>query len=264
MLTEDIKPTLAEISGLARKAGQLLLTRYGKPHDIQMKGVVDLVTEADHLAENLILSSLKRRFPTHQVISEEVGSNNLESEHVWYIDPLDGTINFAHGIPLFSVSIAYSNQGKVELGVVYEPVHDECFSAEQGKGAWLNGKPIHVSNTTSLLQSLLVTGYPNEKNAIFNKNLNFDAILSSCTRGVRRLGSAALDMCYVATGRVDGFWELTINPWDFAAGCLIASEAGAFVTNCRGSSVEYVDGESVLAAAPHLHGEILSVLLQDD
>ncbi len=262
MNSEDNKPTLNEINQLAQQAGRLLLTRYEKTHDIQMKGEVDLVTEADHLAEDLILAQIKQQHPDHLIISEESGSNQVESDHIWYIDPLDGTVNFAHGIPLFSVSIAYAYQGMVELGVVYEPVHNECYSAALGKGAWLNGEPIHVSNTTSLIRSLLVTGYPNEKNEIFNKNLALDAALSLRTRGVRRMGSAALDLCYVAKGRLDGFWELTLSPWDFAAGCLITSEAGAVVTNCCGETVEYIFGESILAAAPHLHPEILKVLLQ--
>jgi myo-inositol-1(or 4)-monophosphatase len=262
MLENETKPTLQEVELLAREAGRLLMTRYGKTHDIHMKGVVDLVTEADHLSEELILSHIKKQHPLHSVISEESGSNHIHSDHNWYIDPLDGTVNFAHGIPLFCVSIAYAFQEKLELGVVYDPTRDEIFSAELNKGAWLNGHPIRVSNTIDLIQSLIVTGFPYTQDENHITNLEHYSYFSLRTRGVRRLGSAAIDLGYIANGRFDAYWELDINAWDIAAGCLIASEAGAIVTDAKGQSLDYKKISSVLVANPFLHSDVLQVLLQ--
>ena len=237
----EAQPTLQEVEQLAREAGQILLSRYGKVHEIKMKGIVDLVTEADHLAEAFILGYLKEKYPTHLIVSEEAGSNFIRSDHAWYIDPLDGTVNFAHGIPIFSVSIAYAYRGQIQIGVVYDPSRDECFSAEQGKGARLNGQPIQVTKTQKLIHSLLVTGFPYEKDDNHTTNLDHYGYFSMRTRGVRRLGSAAIDLCYVACGRFDGYWELVLNAWDYAAGSLIASEAGAVVTTAEGKELDPSD-----------------------
>lgn len=254
-------PKLEELEQLAREAGRLLMSRYGKTHDIRMKGMVDLVTEADHLSEAFILGYIKNNYPSHLIVSEEAGSNAIQSDHAWYIDPLDGTVNFAHGIPIFSVSIAYSYQGNVQLGVVYDPSREECFSAESGCGAKLNGELIHVSETHSLIQSLLVTGFPYEKDLNHTNNLDHYSYFSLRTRGVRRLGSAAIDLCYVASGRFDGYWELVLNSWDYAAGSLIANEAGAKVTTASGQPLVPGESSSVLVANPSLHSDILQVLL---
>jgi len=262
MSEPGINPTLQEVEQLAHEAGQLLMTRFGKAHDINMKGEIDLVTEADHLSEKYILGQLKRRHPFHGVISEEAGSNHILSDHKWFIDPLDGTVNFAHGIPIFSVSIAYAFQEKLQLGVVYDPIRDECFSAEIGKGAWLNGTPIHVSQTQTLIQSLLVTGFPYERDENHITNLKHYSHFSLQTRGVRRLGSAAIDLCFVASGRLDAYWELVINSWDIAAGCLISTEAGAIVSDANGRDLNYQEISSVLVANPFLHSDVLRVLLQ--
>lgn len=263
MLENETKPTLQEVELIAREAGKLLMTRYGKAHDIKMKGKVDLVTEADHLSEELILGNLKKHHPQHNVISEESGSNHILSDHKWYIDPLDGTVNFAHGIPMFCVSIAYAFKENLVLGVVYDPARDECFSAELNKGAWLNGKPIRVSKTKSLIESLIVTGFPYKQDENHITNLEHYSYFSLKTRGVRRLGSAAIDLGYVASGRLDAYWELDINAWDIAAGCLIASEAGAIVTDAKGQPLLFPEISSVLVANPFLHSDVLQVLLQD-
>lgn len=258
---QEDQPSLAEVEMLAREAGQLLMSRYGKTHDIQMKGIVDLVTEADHLSERHILGYLRNKYPSHRIVSEETGSNHIHSDHAWYIDPLDGTVNFAHGIPIFSVSIAYAYQGRVQIGVVYDPTRDECFSAEFGQGARLNDESIHASQAQTLIKSLLVTGFPYEKDENHETNLDHYGYFSMRTRGVRRLGSAAIDLCYVASGRFDGYWELVLNSWDYAAGGLIAREAGAVVTDASGQELNPVDSSSVLAANPTLHSAILKVLL---
>jgi myo-inositol-1(or 4)-monophosphatase len=262
MLEKETKPTLQEVELIAREAGKLLMTRYGKAHDIKMKGKVDLVTEADHLSEELILGHIKKHYPLHTIISEESGSNHQLSDHTWYIDPLDGTINFAHGIPLFCVSIAYAFQEKLQLGVVYDPTRDECFSAEFNKGAWLNGNPIRVSKTKELIQSLIVTGFPYTPDEKHITNLEHYSYFSLRTRGVRRLGSAAIDLGYVASGRLDAYWELDINVWDIAAGCLIASEAGAIVSDVKGHPLDYRQISTVLVTNPFLHSDVLRVLLQ--
>ncbi len=262
MLEKETKPTLQEVEQLAREAGKLLMTRYGKSHDIKMKGEVDLVTEADRLSEELILDHIKKHHPLHSVISEESGSNHIHSDHKWYIDPLDGTVNFAHGIPMFSVSIAYAFREKLELGVVYDPTRDECFSAEVNKGACLNGNSIHVSQTKALIRSLLVTGFPYTRDENLITNLNHFSYFTLRTRGVRRLGSAVIDLAYIACGRLDAYWELDINSWDIAAGCLVASEAGAIVTDAKGQPLDYRKISTVLVANPFLHSDVLQVLLQ--
>jgi myo-inositol-1(or 4)-monophosphatase len=262
MLGKETKPTLQEVELLAREAGKLLMTRYGKTHEIQMKGEVDLVTEADHLSEELILGHIMKHHPQHSVISEESGSNHILSDHKWYIDPLDGTVNFAHGIPMFCVSIAYAFQEKLQLGVVYDPTRDECFSGELKNGASLNGNPIRVSQTKALAQSLLVTGFPYTRDENLIANLKHFSYFTLRTRGVRRLGSAAIDLGYIASGRLDAYWELDINAWDIAAGCLIASEAGAIVTDAKGQPLDYREISTVLVTNSFLHSDVLQVLLQ--
>lgn len=252
--------TLQEVEQMAREAGRLLLSRFGQPHDIRFKGAVDLVTEADHLSEKYLLDYLARNHPTHRVISEESGLNGSESDHSWIIDPLDGTVNFAHGIPFYCVSIAYAIRGEVQLGVVYDPGRDECFSAQKNLGAWCNGDPIHVSATAVLLQALLATGFPYEKDAKLARNLELYSHFAIHSRGVRRYGAAALDLCYLADGRYDGYWELVVNPWDVAAGGLIAAEAGALVTSTTGGPLRLEMATDILAANPELHALLLGVL----
>ena len=255
-----MKPTLFDIEQLARGAGAILRDGYNKEHQVSYKGVIDLVTEIDHASESFLIKEIQSRFPDSHIVAEESGETQGSNEGIWYIDPLDGTVNYAHHIPLFCVSIAFAYDGSVKLGAVYDPLRDEMFTAERGKGAFLNGKPIHASATTELQKSLLVTGFPYDTwNTEKDNFKNFEK-LAKTTQGVRRLGSAALDGCYVAAGRFDGFWELTLKPWDIAAAGLIAEEAGARVTATDGAP-DYISApQSILATAPGIYEKLLEQL----
>ncbi len=261
-----VRPLRKDIELLARQAGEILRLGYrrrpgyGEAPEIRYKGVIDLVTEFDNRSEEFLLGEIRRRFPDHRIIGEESGDHGGEEDCVWLVDPLDGTVNFAHGIPIFSVSLAYVEKGAIELGVVYDPMRDECFSAERGRGAWLNDDPIRVSSTEDLGHALLVTGFPYDIRTNPRNNLDNYARLSLLSQGVRRLGSAALDLAYVACGRFDGFWELSLNAWDLAAGGLIALEAGARVTNMQGDENFLTPPPSIVAANPALHSSLLEAL----
>ena len=255
-----MQPTLAEIEQLARQAGEIVREGFYQRHTISYKGVIDLVTEVDRASEDLLLGEIRRRWPGGTIMSEESGLSQGQSETMWYVDPLDGTVNYAHQVPIFSVSIACARAGKVDLGAVYDPMRDEMFSAEAGKGARLNGLEIHASGATELQKSLLVTGFPYD--AWDSERDNFENFVrfSKLTQGVRRLGSAALDAAWVGAGRFDGFWEISLNAWDIAAGGLVAEEAGARVTNIQNGPDYISRPQSVVAAAPGIHGQILELL----
>jgi myo-inositol-1(or 4)-monophosphatase len=255
-----MQPTLAYLENLARRAGEILRTGYNQEHQVGYKGVIDLVTEVDHQSEAYLLGEVRRDFPVHHIFSEESGVIQGNEEHVWYIDPLDGTVNYAHHVPVFCVSIAYAHQGELTLGAVYDPLRDEMFTAERGKGAHLNGRRLKASQTTELQRSLLVTGFPYDTwNTPQDNFANFER-LAKLSQGVRRLGSAALDLCYVGSGRFDGYWELSLNPWDVAAGGLLCEEAGAKVTNISGEG-DYISApQSILAAALGIHARMLAEL----
>ena len=256
-----MEPTLSEIEILAQQAGAILRANYGNQQRIKHKTTqTDLVTEVDTASEKFILDHLGLRFPDHQIVAEESGQHGQNHAQSWYIDPLDGTVNYAHGIPIFCVSIAYAEHGQVKLGVVFDPMREECFSAERGKGARLNGSPIHVAQAQELAQSLLVTGFPYDTWSNPQNNLDHYARFAVRSQGVRRLGAAALDLCYVGAGRFDGFWELRLSPWDIAAGGLIAEEAGAVVTNIQGGQDYLSPVPSVIAANAALHSQIFAVL----
>ncbi len=254
------RPTLFDLEMLARQAGAILRTGYGRRHQVDHKGVIDLVTEVDHRSEAFLLDAIGRRFPKHRVLAEESGGLAGDDGALWFVDPLDGTVNYAHGVPIFSVSIAFAWRGEVVLGVVYDPMREECFAAERGGGAFLNGQPIHASPADDLDQSLLVTGFPYDIRTHPENNLDLFAAFALRTRGVRRLGSAALDLCYVAAGRFDGYWEIRLKPWDVAAGGLIAAEAGAKVTNLHGGADYLSPPQSILAANATLHAQMLAVI----
>ncbi len=255
-----MQPTLDDLILLARQAGVILRYGFGRRHRIESKShQIDLVTEIDRQSEAFLLETIQRRYPGHRILAEESGQT-AGDDHLWLVDPLDGTVNYAHGVPIFSVSLAYAEGGQVRLGVVYDPMRDECFAAERGHGAWLNGQPIRVSETRSLAESLLVTGFPYDVWNNPENNLDHFARFAVRTRGVRRLGSAALDLCYVAAGRFDGYWEIRLQPWDVAAGGLIAAEAGALVTNLKGGEDYLSPPQSIVAANPHLHAQMLAVL----
>ena len=261
-----MKPTLPFLESLAREAGAILRAGYEKEHQVDYKGVIDLVTEMDHRSEAFLLGEIQKSFPGHHIFSEESGVIQGDDEHVWYIDPLDGTVNYAHNIPIFCVSIAYalrtgvSLSTNLNLGVVYDPMRDELFTAERGQGAYLNGRRLWVSSTVELQQSLLVTGFPYDAWDTPQDNFANFVKFGKLSRGVRRLGSAALDLCYVAAGRFDGFWELALNPWDVAAGGLVCEEAGALVTNVDGGDDYISSPQSILATTPGIHAQMLEVL----
>ena len=253
-------PTQEDVDTLARQAGDILRKGYEKEHQVRHKGKMDLVTEIDHQSEDFLLGEITRRFPGHQIVTEESGLIPGSVEYQWYIDPLDGTLNYAHGVPLFSVSIAFAQGGKVTLGAVYDPLRDELFRAARGEGANLNGRRLHASTATELEKCLLVTGFPYDTWSSERNNLEYFSKFARLTQGVRRLGSAALDLSYVGAGRLDGYWELTLNPWDVAAGGLVAEEAGALVTAMDGGEDYLSPPCSLLAAPPKIYAEMLLLL----
>ena len=255
-----MQPTLIELETWARQAGEILLDGFGQQIKIDHKGEIDLVTEMDRCSEAFLLDRIRERYPDDRIVAEESGVIQGKNGQVWHIDPLDGTVNYAHGIPFFAVSLGYVRDGKVKLGVVYDPVQDECYTAEHGKGALLNGKPLHVSSADRLIRSLLVTGFPYDIRERQDNNLDHYSNLSLLSQGVRRLGSAALDLCYVAAGRLEGFWEVQIQSYDIAAGALIVKEAGGIVTDVRGGPDFLNSPCSVLATNGHIHQAMLDAL----
>jgi myo-inositol-1(or 4)-monophosphatase len=254
--SESFLPALAVI---AREAGALLLRYFHQKLTIEYKGEADLVTAADRASEKLIRERIGRQFPSHDILGEEQGLNDRGSEYRWYVDPLDGTTNFAHGYPVFCVSLALEHRTAASAqrvaAVVYDPTRDELFSAERGKGAHLNGEPIHVSRISQLKESLVATGFPSHKRHQ-NPNIYFYHQITLHTHGVRRAGSAALDLCDVACGRFDGFWEFNLNPWDTSAGALIVEEAGGKVTRFDGSPFQ-IDSRETLASNGVLHDALV-------
>lgn len=255
-----MQPTLNELERLAREAGAILRAGYNKEHQVNYKGVIDLVTEMDHQSEAFLIGEIQKNYPDHHIVTEETGVIQGSDEHKWYVDPLDGTVNYAHHIPIFSVSVAYAFRGELMFGVVYDPMRDELFSAERGKGAFLNGMSTRVSEVTELQKSLLVTGFPYDAWNTPQDNFANFVRFAKLTQGVRRLGSAALDLCYVAAGRFDGFWELALKPWDVAAGGLICREAGARTTNVDGKDDFISHPQSIVASAPAIHARMLELL----
>jgi myo-inositol-1(or 4)-monophosphatase len=244
---------------VAREAGRLLRDRFRTEFTISHKGTVNLVTEVDLAAEDLIVSRIRKAFPTHSILAEERHNQTRGGGIVWVIDPLDGTTNYAHGYPVFSVSIGLEIAGEVEWGAVFDPARDEMFSARRGRGATCNGLELHVSRTASLGASLLATGFPYDIQIDSLNNLDNFCAFAPRTQGIRRAGSAAIDLCYVAAGRFDGFWELKLNPWDCAAGSLIVKEAGGAVTNFSGDPAS-IYGREIVASNGLIHREMLDVL----
>jgi myo-inositol-1(or 4)-monophosphatase len=252
-------PQLADLERMARQAGEILRAGFGQENEVRFKGPIDLVTEMDHRSEACLIDAIREQFPGHRILAEESGEQAGRLDQAWYLDPLDGTVNYAHRIPIFAVSVAYLENGRATLGVVYAPLMEECYSASLGGGAFLNGQALRVSTASELERSLLTTGFP--YNIRTNrKNLDYYARFAVRTQGVRRLGSAALDLCYVAAGRYDGYWELEVQPWDIAAGVLIAAEAGARVTAADGAGDPLQAPCSILAASPALHARMAAVL----
>jgi myo-inositol-1(or 4)-monophosphatase len=246
---------LPAMSAIAREAGALLMHYFHQHLKIEYKGEADLVTAADRASEVLIRERIAALWPGHDVLGEEQGLSDRGSEYRWYVDPLDGTTNFAHGYPVFCVSMGLEHKGRRVAAVIYDPTRDELFSAELGRGAWLNGETIRVSKTGTVKESLLATGFPSQKRHK-NPNIYFYHQITLHSHGVRRAGSAALDLCNVACGRYDGFWEFNLNPWDTAAGVLIVEEAGGLVTRFDGSGFE-IDSRETLASNGVIHAALL-------
>jgi myo-inositol-1(or 4)-monophosphatase len=239
---------------IAREAGKVLREEFARPPDIVYKGDFDLVTQADRRSEDLIVARLQKYFPEHAIAAEEGTGRDTASEFRWHVDPLDGTTNFAHGYPCFAVSIALAQAGTLLAGVVYNPIYEELFAAARGEGATFNGKKIQVSKNATLGTSLLCTGFPNlKRHAHPNIHYYWDFTLRS--HGVRRDGSAALDLAYIAAGRFDGFWEFGLKPWDTAAGVLLVEEAGGKVSDLEGAPYR-LGGPSILASNSLIHAEM--------
>lgn len=264
----ELKNVQTVAEQIAQDVGALLLDFFEQPHKIETKSsAFDIVTEADKAAESLILQRLRQHFPSHYVVSEEGGTSGAQAdsaEYFWYVDPLDGTVNFANNIPIFSVSMALTGRDMQPLvGVVYDPAHKELFSAARGHGAAVNGRPLRVSTAASLEQAVLGTGFPYDKTSNPNNNLDAWALFSLKTRGLRRLGSAAIDICWVAAGRFDGYWEQRLNAWDCLAGLLCVLEAAGTCSDYDGlMSPKMYAGQQVVASNPHIHSQMLAVLAE--
>jgi myo-inositol-1(or 4)-monophosphatase len=236
--------------------------RLGGREDVEFKGEVDLVTAADRAAERILVEHLREAFPDHAVVAEE-GTGMADaaaSECVWYVDPLDGTTNFAHGHPHFGISLALARGGELAFGLVHDPLRDETFIAHAGRGAALNGRSIHVSDVEDLNGALLATGFPYDRRRRADYYLAFVGDFMQQAQGIRRAGTASLDLCYVACGRVDGFWELKLKPWDTSAGALIVREAGGKVSDFRGGAFDPF-GTETLATNGRIHAAMVEVLL---
>lgn len=244
---------------VAQKAGYLLKSRLNRKHTIEYKGEINIVTDADRMAEKLIKEQIQRKYPQHDILAEESEETLKNSEYRWIIDPLDGTTNYAHGYPVFCVSIALEYMGEVILGAIYNPMLNEMFTAQLGRGAFLNGNMISVSDTADMSKSLLATGFPYDIRENENNNMNYFYKMAKNAQAIRRAGSAALDMAYVAAGRFDGFWELKLAPWDTAAGALMIKEAGGVITDLFGEKF-LLESPHVLASNGKIHAKMLDIL----
>lgn len=244
---------------VAQDAGRLLRDRLGTNIDITHKGAINIVTDVDLASERLIREAIATYYPRHEFLGEESGLDENNSEYRWIVDPLDGTTNYAHGYPIFCVSIALEYRSEIILGVVYDPMREELFTAERGGGATLNRRPIHVSKTTEMEQSLLSTGFPYDIRTSKLTNLDHWTNFAMNAQALRRDGAAALDLCYVACGRFDGFWELNLSAWDMAAGSLIVTEAGGRLSDFEGSKFSIYTPE-IIASNGSIHGRMMEVL----
>jgi myo-inositol-1(or 4)-monophosphatase len=251
-------PYLETAVEIAREAGALLANHFERRVAFETKGDFDLVTEADRASERLVVERLRTHFPSHSIVAEEGGGHEGASEYRWFVDPLDGTTNFAHSFPFFNVTLGLERSGELIAGVVFDPTRQEMFTAERGSGAYLNNRRIRVSAVKRLSGSLASTGFPSRKRH-HNVNIHFYYQLAMASHGVRRTGSAALDLAYVACGRLDFFWEFGLKPWDVAAGSLLVSEAGGRVSDMRGGRHSATASDDMLADNGALHDEVLGM-----
>jgi len=249
-------PYLETAVEIAREAGALLANYFERRVAFELKGDFDLVTEADRASEQLIVERLRSHFPTHGIMAEEGGGHESPSGYRWFVDPLDGTTNFAHSFPMFNVTLGLEREGELVAGVIFDPVRQEMFTAERGAGAWLNNRRIRVSAVRRLADSLASTGFPSRKRHQ-NVNIHFYHQMAMASHGVRRTGSAALDLAYVACGRLDAFWEFGLKPWDMAAGALLVREAGGAVSDMLGDPHGVTSSENLLADNGVLHEQVL-------
>jgi myo-inositol-1(or 4)-monophosphatase len=245
---------------LAKEAGQVLMDYFERRLAVKSKSSeIDLVTEADIASEKLIVEAIRERYPEHSILSEEGSGQEQTGEFLWLVDPLDGTVNYAHGYPVFSVTIALQHEGETVLGVTYDPMQDELFWAEKHQGAYCNGRSLSVSGTDSLRRSLLATGFAYARASIEDNNLAEFGRIMPQVQGVRRAGSAALDMAYVAAGRLDGYWEFHLSPWDWAVGDVLVREAGGRISDVSGQPWRLRSG-NIVASNGLLHEELLAAL----
>jgi myo-inositol-1(or 4)-monophosphatase len=260
---EPVPPTyLATAIEAVLRAGDVQMAHFGRDVRIDKKGTIDLVTQVDLQVEREFRAMIAERFPDHVILGEEFeakGDRESRARYVWLFDPVDGTTNYAHGLPIFCSSLALEIDGELAVGAVYDPARRELFTAERGAGAWMNGEPLHVSSADALIDSLLVTGFPYSVQTDPAEMVGLFGEFLTTSRAVRRLGSAALDLCYVAMGRFEGFWEQKLQPWDVAAGALIVSEAGGRVTTADGGTFGSRAG-SVVASNSHIHEALLTTI----
>jgi myo-inositol-1(or 4)-monophosphatase len=245
---------------IAQQAGSLLRHYFERRVHFELKGDFDLVTEADRASEKFVVEQLKARFPEHAILAEEGGGHDNASEYRWYVDPLDGTTNFAHGYPVYNVTLALEKAGELIAGVIFDPNRDELFTCEKGGGAFLNGGRIHVSRAPVLNESLFSTGFPSRRRHL-DVNIHFYYQLAMSTHGVRRGGAAAIDLAYVACGRLDGYWEFGLSPWDMAAGKLLVSEAGGVCTDMTGAP-HRLTAPHILVNNGLIHEEVVTLFSQ--
>lgn len=257
-----LKTALKNAEEAALAGGKVLMEYFEKPFDIEFKGDANLVTVADRRSEEAIVSIITKYYPGHQILAEEGTTNNNISEYRWIIDPLDGTTNFAHSLPIFAVSIGLELNGNMVMGVVYDPVRGECFTAMEGCGAYLNGKAIHVSKADTLDKSLLATGFPYDRRINPDEYLLYFREFLKTAQEIRRPGAATIDMCYVASGRFDGFWEPKLQPWDIAASAVIVKEAGGRLSDYKGGEFS-IYGKETVASNGKIHGEMIEVLREE-
>ena len=258
-----MQPTLEQVIAWTTKAGEIALKMQTEQLEMHYKAAFELVTEADAAVEKYLLEQIQSAYPHHSINAEESGMQERDSDHKWYIDPIDGTLNYAHGFPIYAVSVAYAYKGELQIGVICNPAANETYWAAKGQGAYLNGAPIHVSSIESMQDSLLITGFRQFLIDTPRSNINNFICLSREVQTIRRLGSAALDMAYVACGRSESFWEIELNSWDVAAGILIVREAGGVVDGLYGEN-ELLSGKvDILSANPHIFPQMRKILLEE-